>query len=67
MSGGAGKAGGSSSGEGSNGGAAGNGGLKVWVVNTHLDHEHTDNRQRQVCTCSALCAVGPTGARLLGS
>ncbi len=23
-------------------------GLKVWVVNTHLDHEHPDNRQRQV-------------------
>jgi hypothetical protein len=24
------------------------GGFKVWVVNTHLDHEHQDNRQRQV-------------------
>lgn len=26
----------------------GAGGFKVWVVNTHLDHEHPDNRQRQV-------------------
>lgn len=28
--------------------SGGAGGFKVWVVNTHLDHEHTDNRQRQV-------------------
>lgn len=27
--------------------SGGAGGFKVWVVNTHLDHEHTDNRQRQ--------------------
>lgn len=27
---------------------SGPGGFKVWVVNTHLDHEHTDKRQRQV-------------------
>lgn len=26
----------------------GRGGFKIWVVNTHLDHEHPDNRQRQV-------------------
>ena len=25
----------------------GNDGLKIWVVNTHLDHEHPDNRQSQ--------------------
>lgn len=29
------------------GGGAG-GPMKFWVVNTHLDHDHTDNRQRQV-------------------
>lgn len=23
------------------------GDIKIWVVNTHLDHEHPDNRQRQ--------------------
>ena len=28
------------------------GGFKVWVVNTHLDHEHQDNRQRQVGGCA---------------
>lgn len=27
----------------------GKGNFKIWVVNTHLDHEHQDNRQRQVC------------------
>lgn len=27
---------------------SGVGGFKIWVVNTHLDHEHPDNRQRQV-------------------
>ena len=36
------------------------GGFKVWVVNTHLDHEHQDNRQRQVggvleSSCAGLC------------
>jgi hypothetical protein len=30
--------------------------LKFWVVNTHLDHYHTDNRQRQVRG-----GVGPAG------
>ncbi|KAL4433763.1 hypothetical protein ABPG75_000204 [Micractinium tetrahymenae] len=27
--------------------SGGAGGFKIWVVNTHLDHEHPDNRQRQ--------------------
>lgn len=48
---------------------SGPGGFKVWVVNTHLDHEHTDKRQRQalaVCEwmdkekadCSAIILCG---------
>ena len=34
------------------------GGFKVWVVNTHLDHAHEDNRQRQVgfACCAAACS-----------
>ena len=56
---------GSSGGEASEGSSAGSaeasmgrsvvkgvGGFKVWVVNTHLDHEHQDNRQRQVGECA---------------
>lgn len=27
--------------------ACGRAGFQIWVVNTHLDHEHPDNRQRQ--------------------
>ena len=34
------------------------GGFKVWVVNTHLDHEHPDNRQRQVGSAGAVVACG---------
>ena len=38
--------------------SGGTGGFKVWVVNTHLDHEHPDNRQRQVGGAAAGGAAG---------
>ena len=38
--------------------SGGAGGFKVWVVNTHLDHEHPDNRQRQVGGAAAGGAPG---------
>ena len=33
--------------EGEGGGLENNSGIKVWIVNTHLDHEHPDIRQQQ--------------------